>query len=322
MTDYFLGKREQIAICPEDSYGTLGTKTMAANGFIPGMNIVVTPDFAQDWNEVLQAGNDSVEVVSFQPSVHMYPFTLEFVVTDWRWLKYCAFGTVGNTGGPTYTHTFTVNPAVASFTMEWAKRSSSGGNEVITVTGCVIKKATVKFKAGTGATEGFLTVSCDCVGQSISVGTSMTTISANSRTPFQFRMVKYTFEGSEIKEVNNGQFVIDTGIDENKSRYCNSTVNQNIFEPIITVVRYSGTINLNYNTDAYSVAFATDAAATSTNKLEFIENASTNKMVLTFTNAVLKQIKNPTNIEGIDNIDLVMNITSLAPVCTDTVGTY
>jgi len=322
MTDYFLGKREQIAICPEDSYGALGTKTVAADGFIPGMNIVVTPDFAQDWQEVLQTGTDSVEVLSFQPSVHLYPFTMEFVVTDWRWLKYCAFGTVGNVGSGNYTHTFVLNKAVASFTMEWAKRSTSGGNEVITATGCVIKKATLKFTAGTGANAGFIKVTCDCVAQSIAIGTSITTVTANSRTPFQFRMVKYTFEGTEIKEVNNGEFTIDTGIDENKSRYCNSTVNQNIFEPIITVVRYNGRININYNTDAYSTVFSTDAAMTSTNKLEFIENASTNKIVLTFTSPIMTSLKNPTNIDGIDNIDIIMKMTSLAPVATDTLGTY
>ena len=322
MTDYYLGKREQIAICPEDTYGTLGTQTMSANGYIPGLNNIITPDFAQDWQEVLQAGNDSLEVASFQPSVHMYPFQMQFVVTDWRFLKYCGFGTVGNTGGPTYTHTFVLANAVKSFTMEWAKRSSSGANEVLTLTGCVIKKVTLKFQAGQGATQGFITATCDCVGQSLVAGTSITTISANARKGFQFRMAKYTFQGTEIKEVNNGELVIDTGIDESKSRYCNSTVNQNIFEPIIQVMRYNGRVNINYNSGTYSTAFNTDATLTSTNKLEFIENVSTNNVVFTFTSAVLKQIKSPTNIEGVDNLDLVMNITTLSPVATDTVGTY
>lgn len=322
MTDFYLGKREQTAICPEDTYATLGTKTMTANGFIPGLNTKITPDFTTEWQEVLSAGADSREIVSFQKGIHNYPFTLEFTVTDWRFLKYANFGTVGNTGGPTYTHTFVLTNAVASFTMEWDKRSTSGGNEAITVTGCIIKKVSLKFASGTGAKEGFITATCDCVGQSISIGTSITSISANTRTAFQFRMVKYTFGGSEITEVNNGELTIDNGIDENQSRYCNSTLDMNIGEPIPKVSRYNARININYKTNAYSTAFATDATMTSTNKLEFIENASNNKMVFTFTTAVLRQVKNPTNLEGIDNADLLINMLILSPVATDTLNTY
>ena len=322
MTDYFIGKREQIAICEEDTYATLGTKTMSANGFIPGKNLIVTPDFTQEWQEVLTAGADSREIVSFEKGMHMYPFTLEFVPTDWRFLKFCSFGTVGNVGSTTYTHTFVLTNTAKSFTLEWAKRSTSGGNEVLTLSGCVIKKVTIKYASGTGAGSGFITVTCDCVGKSLAVGTSITTISANSRTPFQFRMAKFTYKTGEVVEVNNGEIVIDNGVDENQSRYCNSTLDMDIGEPIPKAVRYNARVNINYNSNVYATDFDADAAISGTNSITFTETGSTNYVVFTFTTMVLKQIKNPTNIEGVDNIDLIMPIKTLSPVAYDSLNTY
>ncbi len=138
MTEYTLGKREQIAICEEDTWATLGAKTMAANGYIPGKNLVLTPAFTNNWTEILTAGAAARTIDSMQKSALAYKFTLKFVVTDWRFLRYCAHGTVTNTGTAPTVHTFTQTDAVKSFTLEWAKRAST--NHVITLTGCIITK--------------------------------------------------------------------------------------------------------------------------------------------------------------------------------------
>ena len=45
MTEYFLGKREQIAMCPEDTWAALGAKTMVSDGYMVGKNVSIEPDF-------------------------------------------------------------------------------------------------------------------------------------------------------------------------------------------------------------------------------------------------------------------------------------
>jgi len=321
MTEYMIGKREQIAMCEEDTWATLGTKSMAGEGFIVGKNYTITPDFSKGWQEILTAGADSRDIDSMEKGPETYRFNLSFNPTNWKFLRYCAHGTVSNTSIAPTVHTFTATDVVKSFTLEWAKRGAT--DHVITLTGCIITNWTISFTKGTGPTDGFVTVSADCLAKSASAGTSTTSVAANTDDAFQFRMAKLTYAGSEVVEVNSGELTCDNGIDEQDSRYCNSTLDQAIGEPIPKVRRYTSKFNINQKDDTYYDDWNDQVVVPSTNTLALIRGTGpADDITFTFTGVYLQAATSPTNIEGITNVDLIGTIKSTAIVANDALTDY
>jgi len=318
--EYMIGKREQIAMCEEDTWASLGTKTMSDDGYIVGKNTKITPNFSNNWQEVLGAGADSRDIDSLEKSSLSYNFTLTFNPTNWKFLRYCAHGTVTNTSTSPTVHTFTATDTAKSFTLEWAKRG--GTDHVLTLTGCIIKSWTIKFSKG-GAGEGFVEVTAECIAKSVSAGASTTTISAETKKAFQFRMAKLTYAGSEITEVNSGELTCDNGVEESDSRYCNSTLDQEIGEPIPKIRRYNCRFNINQKDDTYFDDWDAQVVVPSTNRLELIRGTSpADNLILTFSSLYLQSAVSPTNMEGITNVDLVGTIKSVGIVVNDTLTDY
>jgi len=316
MTEYMIGKREQIAICEEDTWAALGAKTMSADGFIIGKNTNITQNFSKGWQEVLSAGADSRDIDSMEKGPESYPFTLTFNPTDWKFLRYCAHGTVTNTSTAPTVHTFTGTDVVKSFTCEWAKRGAT--DHVITLTGCFIKSWTLSFAKGSGASDGFATVVAECSAKSAVPGSSTTSISANTDDSFQFRMAKLTYNSGEVVEVNNGELTCMNGIDEQDSRYCNATLDQAIGEPIPKVRRYTCRFNINQQDDTYYDDWEDQVVVPGTNKLELIRGSGpADDITFTFTGLYLMDGVSSTNIEGITNVDLVGTVKSVAIVAND-----
>ena len=316
-----IGKREQIAMCEEDTWATLGTSTMVDDAYIVGKNTKITPDFSKNWQEILTAGADSRDMDSMEKGPETYKFSLEFVPTNWKFLRYCAHGTVSNTSTAPTVHTFTATDVVKSFTLEWAKRGST--DHVITLTGCVITNLTMNFAAGTGPTEGFVTVTAECIAKSAVAGTSTTSISAEVADGFQFRMAKLTYAGSEITEVNSGELTIDNGIDEEDSRYCNSTLAQSIGVPIPKVRSYTSIFNINQKDDTHFDDFEDEEVVPGTNSLALIRGTGpADDVTFTFTDLYLQQATSPTNLDGITNVDVVGTIKSVAIVANDALTDY
>jgi len=321
MTEFMIGKREQIAMCEEDTWAALGAQTMVDDGYIVGKNVTITPDFSKNWQEILTAGADSRDIDSMEKGPETYKFTLNFNPTHWKWIRYCAHGTVTNTGTTPTVHTFTATDVVKSFTLEWAKRGST--DHVITLTGCIITNWTLSFAKGTGATEGFVTISAECLAKSAVAGTSVTTISAETLDAFQFRMAKLTYNGSEVVEVNSGELTCDNGIDEEDARYCNSTLDQAIGEPIPKVRRYTSRFNINQKDDTYFDDFEDQVVVPGTNKLELIRGTGpADDITFTITGKYLNAATSPTNIDGITNVDVVGTLTSVAIVANDALTDY
>lgn len=316
MTEYLLGKREQIAMCEEDTWAALGAKTMVDDGFIVGKNVQITPNFSKNWMEILGAGVDSRDIDSLEKGPESYKFTLKFNPTNWKFLRYCAHGTVTNTSTAPTVHTFTATDVVKSFTLEWVKRHTT--DHVITLTGCIITDVTISFNSGE-----FVEVTAECLAKSASAGTSETTVAANTDDAFQYRMVKLTYAGSEVVEVNNGEFTISNGIDEADARYCNSTLVQAIGEPIPKVRRYTCRFNINQQNDTYHDDWEDEVVVPSTNTLAFIRGSGpADDCTFTFTDMYLQSATSPTNMEGITNVDLVGTIKSVAIVANDALTDY
>ncbi len=308
-------------MCEEDTWAALGAKTMVSNGFIVGKNTRIEPDFSNNWKEILGAGVDSRDIDSLEKGDLSYKFNMVFYVTNWKFLRYCAHGTVNNVGSAPTVHTFTATDVVKSFTLEWAKRGST--DHVITLTGCIIKKWTINFAAGTGAGEGFVEVNAECVAKSAADDTSVTTVAANTDDAFQFRMAKLTYSSGEVVEVNNGELGCDNGINEEDSRYCNSTLDQAIGEPIPTVRRYVCRFNINQKDDTYYQDGVDQVLVPGTNTLALIRGTGpADDVTFTFTDLYLKFPVSPTNIEGITNVDLIGTIKSVAIVANDALTDY
>jgi len=322
MTEYLLGKREQIAMCEEDTWAALGTKTMAGEGFQVGKNTTITPDFSKNWQEILGAGVDSRDIDSMEKGPESYRFTLTFNPTNWKFIRYCAHGTVSNTSTAPTVHTFTATDVVKSFTLEWAKRATTT-DHVITLTGCIITSWTISFAKGAGAKEGFVTVNAECLAKSAVAGSSTTTVAANTDDAFQFRMAKLTYAGAEVVEVNSGEITCENGIDEQDSRYCNSTLDQAIGEPIPKVRRYSCKFNINQKGDTYYDDWEDQVVVPSTNTLALIRGSGpADDITFTFTSEYLQSATSPTNLEGVTNVDVVGIIKSVAIVANDALTDY
>jgi len=314
-TEYFIGKREQISWAEESSFGTGVTPTD-----IVGYNVTINPTFTRGWQEILAGGDDTRAVNSYVVGPKDLRFTIEFIPVDWKFLKY-VYGTVADLGSDPYTHTFTLNNAVKSFTLEWAKRGAT--NHVITLDGCSVLSCKLAYSKATSAgSEGHIKVTLDCVAQDYTKGTSITSISAPTTTPFQYRMVKLTLNGNEIKEVNSGELNISTGIEINDSRYCNSTYDETIGETIPKTFRISGRSNINLKDRSLFDLWDAGTAIAGACKLEFVRG-SNDDIDFTFGTVYPDESTAPTNIEGVTNVDFSYTITSIGTsVATDSTSTY
>jgi len=315
-TEFLIGKREQIAWIEETSYGSGGTMS---SGEVIGYNVKIdSPEWDQGWQEIMSAGSDTRAVEGYTLGPQSLPYNLNFTVVNWRWLKYLF--NVADAGGPEYTHTCTIGNTVLSWKLEWAKRHTT--SHVITAIGNVMRRATIRFQKANGpGQEGLINVSADCYAQSATAGSSVTSLSAPTATPFKYYHTKLTLDGSEFAEVNNGDITIDNGIDPKDSRYCNSTLARTVSDPIPKVHRVSGRFNLNITDSTIYDLWAAGDVVSGTTKLEFIRGAS-DKLILTFSNMRLNRGVAATNLDGVTNVTMVYTAESVAPVATDAISAY
>ena len=301
-SEFLIGKRERMSWIVETSYGTGGTMT---GGEIVGLNCTIEPDWARGWQEKLTAGADNRNVQGRVKGPKTLPYTMNFVPVNWRWLKYLM--AVADTGTTPKIHTFTERAAILSYNLEWAKRHTTP--HVLTVVGNVVKSATISFQKATGeGTEGFMQVAMNCVGQDVSGGSSVSTITAGNitKSPFQYRMVKWTLGGTEIKEVNNGEITIDNGIDENDSRYCNTSYDEKLGEPIPKTFRITGRMNVNIKDKTMFDHWDAGTVVSGTNTLLIDKDGTGNdQLLMTFAAFYVLGAVASTNLEGVTNVDVV-----------------
>lgn len=317
--EFLIGKRERMSWIVESSYATGGSM---GSGEIVGYDCQIEPDWNQGWQEILAGGADDRLVQAQVIGPKSLPYTMTFTPSNWRWIKYLmAVVDADDTG--IKTHTFTVGNTVNTYKLEWAKRHTT--NHVYTIIGNFVKKGTLSFQKATGeGTEGFMKVALECVGQNDSQGSSVTSLSNLSRTPVQFRMVKVTIDGTEFREVNNGEMSIEAGIDEADSRYCNSTYDNLVGEPIPKTFRIKGRYNINIkNKDLYDLWAAGVAVSGTCTLLIDIDGTGDDQLLATFSNFFIHGAVAATELEGVTAVDVVWSalaFTSL--VARDNITTY
>lgn len=317
--EFLIGKRERMTWIAESTYGAGGT---TANGEVVGVNVTVEPDWSLNWQEKLTAGADNNQVQGRVISTKTLPYTMVFNPVSWVWMKYLMACTDGTDGG-TKTHTFAVRNTILSYQLEWARRATT--STVLTVVGNVVKNATMSFAKATGqGSGGFITVSLGCVGQDVSEGSSVATIAAQTSNPFQFKNIKWTLNSTEIKEVNNGELSIDLSIDENDSRYCNTTYSALLGEPIPKTFRINGRMNVNIKSNAFYALWAAGTVVGGTNTLLIDRDGTGNDQILfTFSNFYVLGAVGNTNLEGVTNVDCVISADGFTSVVArDSIATY
>lgn len=314
--EYLIGKRQRLTWVDETSYGSGGD--MAADGEVIGYNATITPNFNQNWQEILTAGSDTRAVEDNAKGPLSYPFTLTFTPVNWKFLKYLGYSVV-DAGSDPYTHTFSLQNTIQSFKLEWARRASTPS--VITIIGGVVSSGSISFSKPAGAGESNITVTLNCYAKSASEGSSVSSVSALTADPFQYRHAKVTIDNSEITEVNSGTINIEQGLTEDDSRYCNSTLDRTIGEPIPKIQRLTGTFNVNISDSTYWDLWV--AAATISNcSLDFIQSASL-KLEADFSGFKLDQPNTTGDFESVLNTDLIWRATSFSGlVATDSNATY
>jgi len=314
-TEHIIGKREQISWGTETTFGTAVTPTE-----IVGLNVVITPNFRTGWQEILQSGADSLNIVSMQKGPRSYEFQMEFIPVSWKFLKYVMGSSTDNDEGAYYSHTIALSDTIQTFTLEWAKRSAT--NHVITLVSVSVKKCKIAWSKPAGeGNEGFIKVILDCVAKTATSGTAITSLSAPTKVPYQFRMTKLTVGSSEIVRSNSGELNLDRGVDPQDSRYANSTLDVDIGETIPKTFRIGMMSNINITDSTFYNYWAAATVIGSTNTLEFIRGAN-DKITFTFTNAYPIDGTAATNLEGVDNVDFGFTAVSVAPVANDDITSY
>jgi len=318
-SEFLLGKRERMNWIVETSYGAGGT---LASGEVVGKNTTIEPDFNQGWQEILTAGADNLYIQDLELGPLILPYKMNFAPVNWRWLKYLMAVSDGDDSG-TKTHTFTQRNSILSYRLEWAKRHTT--NHVITLVGNVAKSGTLSFQRATGeGSEGLAQVALDCVAQDLSEGSTVASVSAITKDSFMFRHVKVTIDGTEYKEVNEGEMTISVGIDENDSRYCNTTYDNLLGEPIPKVFRITGRFNINIKDKTLYDLWAAGTAVSGTCSLLLDKDGTGNDQILfTFANFHVFGAVASTNLEGVTNVDVVFGALSFSSVVArDDITTY
>jgi len=312
--EFLFSGREQISWAAETTHGTPVTPTD-----IVGYDAKITPDWNQNWQEIMSSGAD-VRTTTAAKGPLSYPFTLTFVPVDWKFLKYCGYS-VADAGGPTYTHTFTLANTIMSFTLEWAKNHTTP--HVLTIDGAVVSTCNIAFTKAVGeGTEGFIQVTLKCFAKSVNQSASVTTISAITADPFQWRHTKLTLDNTETAELNSGNILIDDGKKEDDCRHCNSTEDREIGEPISTAHKITGRFNVTIKDKTYYDLWATAATITNT-KLEFVRGAN-DDVDMTLTGfKMFGPGAAPTEFEKPTAVDINWRCDSLSSfISTDAIDVY
>ena len=319
-TEFLVGKRERMSWIVETSWATGGTMT---GGEIVGLDCTIDPDWSQGWQKYLTAGADNLQVQGRVTGPKSLPYAMSFIPVNWRWLKYLMSCANGDDGG-VKTHTFTESKTILSWNLEWAKRHTT--NHVITTKGNACKNATINFAKATGeGSEGHVKVAMDCVAQDDTQGSSVTSISAGNITklPFQYKHAKVTLNGTEYKEVNNGEMTISIGWDETDSRYCNTTYANLLGEPIPKTFSLKGRFNINVK-DKTVFDLWDDAVVISGVCSLLLDKDGTgdDQILFTFTNFYVYGAVAGTELEGVTAVDVVWEANTATIVARDDITTY
>ena len=314
-----LGKKEQISISDaEASYGSVATLVLPLGRnatFEPNKN---TPNIT----EILGPAADTLDVGAREFGQEDFGGVLNFVPQDWRFLKFALLSissdvTDTNSGGY-YTHTFTNSTTgLLSFTLERAIQGTV--DHVRTYEGCQIDNLSFSWDASSPG--NFLQASADILAEDANNSTSMTDLlsSIPATEGFKPRHVLLTLGAAAVAYLKSGTFTIQNTLSD--GRYAHSTLAKLKGESSPQLRRYKLTAVAEYTDDTFFDYLDGGVVLAGTNKLVF--NRGTNdELAITFTGAYLNKASDPTNLDGVNQVTLEIEINNAAFVAKDALTDY
>ncbi len=314
-----LGIRERYISVVESSYGTAPS---FSNARVPGVNVIITPNFTQGFQEVLSSGADNRTVNKKVAGPLGMQYTAAYYPTNWHRLKYM-FDIDSETGSDPYTHTLSVGNTIKSFSAEWAMRRSSDQQIFLTV-GNVINQMTIAFAKASGeGNDGFITCTEAVIAQDYTTPGSLESGTfTDTDDPYQYRHSTITLNSSEVVEINNGEITFSQGINPNDSRYANSALDRTIGTPIPLLFRVTGRFNINMLSTTLTALWETATNLSGTNTIVFSQSAG-KSLTLTLSGMTVNPVPIAgTNIEGVNTGDFVFTATGVAVVAIDDIQNW
>lgn len=314
-----IGRTENVVWKAEATYGTLVTDFEDAESM--GYDVKITPNFTHNFAEIDNNGGSDAEIVSLHKNTTMFPFTLEFIPTNFKMLKYSTHsGSVTNdaiSGG--FDHTFTSALAIESFSMKWIRPQDT--DQILDFLGVTVKSYKLQFAKGTGGKDAFVKVTMECIAQDVVTGSALSATIKETGEPYTFDTVRLTLDGTVYDEVNSGEINLDNGITDEDTLYASVDLNGKIGEPVCTKKTYDFTFNLNQKDKTLYDGF-TGEVLSGTSKLEIIRGATADNVEITFGSLYIGNALGATNMEGITNTDVVGRPMTLGIVVEDGLNDY
>lgn len=271
------GSSEDFIFTTETDYGDGGN--FSTSKWRIGQNVRLTnPSFNNAYRYVRGNGmKPQKRVVGEKENT----FDLVFNVDRFEFLKYIS-NISTETGSDPYTHTLNIPTANFNGSGTFAIQRSFSSTEAYLFKGCKPLSLNLSFQKGSDE-AGFLTATLRCACQDIEAiaENDIVTEAESTRNLFHFYTTKLTTASNEFVEINSGSYNLDWNVNLQDSRYCNSTLNALIGEPIFTELTEELQLSVNSVNKDFIEEFLTRAELTGTNTLEFIYD-SNNKVTFTF----------------------------------------
>lgn len=313
-----VGNKEYITLCAETTRNSIGN--FSASGRYLGYEVVMS-DFNENplslKSRVPIAGGMQRDVMD--EGVYMYRFTLTWIVTDFRHLKFFASG-ITNSGSNPYTHTINLENSKSSNFFSLQRVQDSGS--VFTYLGCTFLRTRYEWQKSTGDDNaGYLKAVGTVIATSMNTTTSAQSISdSTTREPFTFNEFKATIDGTEKIEVISGSIEIDSGINPEDFFYCSATNDKYIGE--VRPVFFKTVGNLTYAVKDDSLITEMIDGISGTTKFEFIKNSSSNKIAFNLSKVYNLMPFSTTNFRGVNQANVVYDATISSIVIVDGVSSY
>ncbi len=268
--EYYTGIRERIAQAREEDFGQ-GSPNFEAKGRPFGLDQEMEiGDWSRGWTEILNNGDGTMQIYDKVKGIKSYPFTLNFKVTDWEFLKYLFKVEHKGESGGVHTYELTIDPTVSPFELEWLRRHTSNPL-ILQLIGAFAKSFSITYSAGGMDEGGFINASLTCNAKRHDLKESEASLSSFTKSPFRFFESRLILAGETITEVNEGEINGDRNINEEDSRYASKEAGREIHDPIPKIHRFNNRHNITIKNTDWLERWATDEPLEGENSIEFIK---------------------------------------------------
>lgn len=301
--EYITGIREKTIQARESGYGE-GATDLESNGRPFGLDVEVEPgEWSRGWTEVLNNGDDEMQLYKYVKGPKNYPFNTQFKATDWEFLKYLFKVEDQGEENGVYTYELTIDKTVTSWEMEWVKRHTTDPL-IIQLLGAFVKSATISYSKPSQEEGGFISTRLNCNAKTHNLKDSATETSSFTKDPLRVTTARTIIDGEEIVELNEGEIDIDRNISEEDSRYASAEADRELHDPIPKVHRFTGRHNVNIRNAEWFKKWEKDEPVQGETYFKFEQIENEEEMTIEFKDFWIFRAIGGTNREGVQQVDI------------------